>query len=118
MLPRQGVIAALPDTYNQTQVGCQNEEANKHGPNERTDQNSRKKTKQNEAKQSIRCRVQNTVIRMLKELSEHFNSIKRIQSEVEDTLIEIKNNLHGNNSKMYETENQINDLEYKEEKNN
>ena len=33
------------------------------------------------------------VIRMLKELSEDVNSIKKIQSEVKDTLIEIKNNL-------------------------
>ena len=32
----------------------------KHGPTERTDQNSRKKTKQNGDKPSIRCRVQNT----------------------------------------------------------
>ena len=29
-------------------------------PNERTEQNSRKKAKQNGDKQSIRCRVQNT----------------------------------------------------------
>ena len=33
------------------------------------------------------------VIRMLKELSEDLNSIKKIQSEAKDTLIEIKNNL-------------------------
>ena len=33
------------------------------------------------------------VIRVLKELSEDLNSIKRIQSEVKHTLIEIKNNL-------------------------
>ena len=32
-------------------------------------------------------------IRMLKELSEDFRSIKKIQSEIKDTLIEIKNNL-------------------------
>ena len=32
----------------------------KHGPNERTDQNFRKRTKQNTDKQSIRCTVQNT----------------------------------------------------------
>ena len=32
------------------------------------------------------------VIRMLKELSEDLNSIKNIQSETKDTLIEIKNN--------------------------
>ena len=33
------------------------------------------------------------VIRMLKELSEDLNSIKDIQSETKDTLIEIKNHL-------------------------
>ena len=33
------------------------------------------------------------VIRMLKELREYINSIKKIQSEMKDTLIEIKNNL-------------------------
>ena len=33
------------------------------------------------------------VIRMLKELSEDLNSIKKIQSEKKDTPIKIKNNL-------------------------
>ena len=42
------------------------------------------------------------VIRMLKELSEDLNSIKKIQSEVKDTLIEIKNDLQGNNSRVDE----------------
>ena len=58
------------------------------------------------------------VIRMLKELSEDLSSIKRIQSEMKDTLIEIKNNLQGNNSRVDEAENQINDLEHKEAKTN
>ena len=58
------------------------------------------------------------VIRMLKELSENFNSIKKIQSEMKNTLIEIKNNLQGNNSRVDEAKNQINDLKHKEEKNN
>ena len=84
MLLRQGVKAALPNTQKQTQGHCQNKEAKKHGPNERTDQNSRKRTKQNGDKKSIRCRVQN--IRMLKELSEDLNNIKKIQSETKDTL--------------------------------
>ena len=35
---------------------------------------------------------------------------------MKDTLIEIKNNLQGNNSRVDEAENQINDLEYKEAK--
>ena len=56
------------------------------------------------------------VIRMLKELSEDPNSIKQIQSETKDTLIEIKNNLLGNNDRVDEVENQINDQEHKEAK--
>ena len=55
-------------------------------------------------------------IRVLKELSEDLNSIKKIQSETKDTLIEIKNNLQGNNSTEAEVNNQINDLEHKEAK--
>ena len=58
------------------------------------------------------------VIRMLKELSEDLNSIKKIQSEMKDTLCEIKNNLQGNNNKVDEAEIQINDTKHKEAKNN
>ena len=35
------------------------------------------------------------VIRMLRELSEDLSSIKKVQSEMRDTLIEIKNNFQG-----------------------
>ena len=42
----------------------------------------------------------------------------KIQSEMKHTLIEIKNNLQGNNSRVDEAENQINNLEQKEAKNN
>ena len=56
-------------------------------------------------------------IRMVKELSEDLNSIKKTQSEMKGTLIEVKNNLQGNNSRMDEAKNQINDLEHKEAKN-
>ena len=52
------------------------------------------------------------VIRILKEISEDSTAFKKIQSETKDTLIEIKNNLQGNNSKADESENQINDLKY------
>ena len=55
-------------------------------------------------------------IRMLKELSEDLSSIKRTQSEIKAILIEIKNNLWGNNSRMHEAKNEINDLEHKEPK--
>ena len=45
------------------------------------------------------------VINMLKELSEDLNSIKKIQSETKDTVIEIKNNLQGNNRGVNEAKN-------------
>ena len=58
------------------------------------------------------------VTRMLKELSEDLNSIIKMQSEMKDTLTEIKNNLQGNNSTVDEAENQINQcLQHKEAKN-
>ena len=58
------------------------------------------------------------VIRMLRELGEDLYSIKKMQSEMKYRLIEIKNNLQGNKSRVDEAENQINDLECKEAKNN
>ena len=48
-------------------------------------------------------------IRMLRKFNEDLNSIKKIQSETKDLLIEIKNNLQGNESRVDEAENQIND---------
>ena len=56
-------------------------------------------------------------IRMLKELNEDLSNIKNIWSEMKDTPIEIKNNLQGNNSRVDEAKNQINNLEYKGVKN-
>ena len=41
-----------------------------------------------------------------------------IQLEIKDTLIEIKNNLQGNNSRVDEAETQIKDMESKETKKN
>ena len=64
------------------------------------------------------AKFKTVVIRMLKELGENLNNIKKIQSEIKYTLIEIKNNLQGNDSKVDEAKNQINDLEHKETKNN
>ena len=55
------------------------------------------------------------VVRMFKELSEDLSSIKK-SSQKKDTLTEIKKNLQGNNSRVDEAENQINDLEHKEAK--
>ena len=87
----------------------------KHGPNERTDQNSRKRAKQNGNLADAEFKT--LVIRMLKELSEDINNIKKIQSEMKATLTEIKNNLQGNNSRVDEAGNHISDLEHKETKN-
>ena len=52
---------------------------------------------------------------MLSEFSEDLNSIKKIQSEIKDTLIKIKNNVQGNNSRVDEAENQINDMEHRKQ---
>ena len=46
------------------------------------------------------------VIKMLKVLSENLYSVRKIQSEVKDTLMEIKNNLQGINSRVDEAQNQ------------
>ena len=55
-------------------------------------------------------------LRMFKELSEDHSSIKKIQSDMKETLIEIKNNLQGNSSRVDEADNQIDDWEHKEAK--
>ena len=41
-----------------------------------------------------------------------------IQSEIKDSLIEIKNNLQGNNSRMDDAKNYISNLKYKKGTNN
>ena len=53
-------------------------------------------------------------IRMFKELNEDLNSVKKIQAEMKETLIKIKNNLQDNKNRVDEAENPINDLEHKE----
>ena len=56
------------------------------------------------------------VVRMFKELSEDLSSIKYIQSEMKDSLIEIKNNLQGNKGRVDEAKIQINDMKHKKAK--
>ena len=109
-------IAALPNTQKQTQGGCQNKGTKKHGLNERMEKNSRKRTEENGDKKSIRCRVQNTGYKDAERTQLDLTCIKQIQSEMKDALIEIKNNLQGNNSRVTEADNQINNLENKETK--
>ena len=62
-----------------------------------------------ETRNLLEAEFKTLAIRMLNELSEKLNCIKKTQSEMKDTLIEIKNNLQGNNSRMDEAKNQIND---------
>ena len=57
-------------------------------------------------------------MRMLKEFSEDLNIIRKIRSEMKDTLTEIKNNLQGNNSRVGEVQNQITDLNVRKQKTN
>ena len=69
----------------------------------------------------LKAEFKKLVIGLLKELSEDINSVKKkkkIWSETKATLIETENNLQGNNSRVDEAENQINDLEHKEPENN
>ena len=70
-----------------------------------------------EIRNLLHAEFKTLAIRMLKEVSEDLNSIKKIQPETKDMLIEIKNNLQGNNSRVDKTKNQINDLEHKKGKN-
>ena len=90
MLLRQRVKAALPKTQKQIQGGCQNEKAKKHA------QMKGIKTQEKELKKREISNLSDaelkTLVKILKELSEDLNSIKKIQSETKDTLIEIKNN--------------------------
>ena len=53
----------------------------------------------------IDAEFKTVVIRMLNELNENFDSIKKIQSETKDTLIKIKNSLQGINIRMDEDKN-------------
>ena len=50
------------------------------------------------------------------EISNQKLKSERNQSEMKDTLIEMKNNLQGNNSRMDEAKNQINALEHRKQK--
>ena len=78
-----------------------------------------KEVKKMEISNLLDAEFKTLVLRMLRELSEDLKSIKKIQSETKDTLIEIKNSFQGNNnnSRVDEAKNQINYLEHKEAKN-
>ena len=77
------------------------------------DQNSRKRLNKMEISNLSDAEFKTLVIKMLKELSEDLSSIKNPVRN-EGTLIEIKDNLQGNNSRVDKAKNKINDLEHKE----
>ena len=62
------------------------------------------------------AKLKTLVMRMLKELIAYLNSIKKTQAEMKVALSEVKKNLQGTNSGGDEAENQINNLDSKEEK--
>ena len=65
----------------------QNEETKKYGPDQRTDQNSRKKNlNKMEICNLSDAKFKTLVIRMLKDLSEDLNSIKKTQAEMKVIL--------------------------------
>ena len=87
----------------------------KYDPNERTDQNSRKKKNLNDKEianlSDIWCRVQNT-----SNQDAHRNELGcKMKEQMKATWSEIKQNIQGTNSKGKETRTQINSLEQKEE---
>ena len=85
----------------------------KYSPNERTDQNSRKRTKRHEEIDNISdVEFKTLVIRMLTELIEPGHKMKE---EMKATQSEIKQDIQGTNSEGKEIGTQVNDLEQKEE---
>ena len=90
-------------------------ETKKYGPNERTDQNSRKRTKWRGPRQPIRYRVQNTGNQDdQSELTEFGPKMKEVMKAIQS---EIKENIQGTNSEGKETGTQLNILEQEEETN-
>ena len=85
-----------------------------YGPNERADQSSINKSKDEEIISLSDAEFKPLVIRILKELIGHFNNIKKTKAEMKVILSEIKKNLQATNTRGDETEYQINNLEYKE----
>ena len=76
-------------------------ETKKNGPNESTDQNSRKRTKWRGPRQPIRYRVQNTGNQDgQSELTEFGRKMKEVMKAIQS---EIKENIQGTNSEGKET---------------
>ena len=85
----------------------------KYGPNERTDQSSRKSTLNDsvEIANLSDAEFKTLITRMLTEMVEYS---RKIEEEVKSTRSEINKNIQGTNSERKETGNQIKYLEQKE----
>ena len=78
MLLRQGVKAAVPNTQKHTQGGCQIKETKKYGSNERTEKKTpEKELNKMEIANRSDAEFKTLVIRILKELTEYSNIIKK-----------------------------------------
>ena len=95
---RQGVKAALPNTQKQTQGGCQVEETKKYGPSEEQNKTPEKELNKMETTNQSDTEFKTLGIRMLKELTEYGNNMKKTQEEMKVTLSEIKKNIQGTNN--------------------
>ena len=115
MLLRQGAKAALPNTQKQTQGGFHIEEQRNMAQMKQGKKAPEKELKKSKITNLSDAEFRTLVIRMLKELTEYGNNIKKTQEEMKATLSAIKKNLQGTNSGGKEAGTQINDLEHKEE---
>ena len=94
----------LPNRYAKTK---------RNGPNERTDQSSRKNKLSNKEIANLSdAEFKTLVIRMLTDMVEYGHKIKE---KVKAMQSEVKGNIQGTNSGRKETRTQINSLEQKEE---
>ena len=74
---REGVIAALPNTQKQTQGGCQIEETKNYAKMKEQNTTPERELNEMEITNLSDAELITLVIRMLKELTEYGNSIKK-----------------------------------------
>ena len=95
-------------------IGVTIEETWKHDPNERTDQNSRKRIKQKERASLWGAESKTLVIKTLTELVE---PVWNVDEKTKAMLRETRENVQGTNSDGKETGTQINGVDQKEGRN-
>ena len=102
---RQHVIAVLPNTWKQNSEAAKMRRQRNMACIKEHIKTVEKGLNKMEVSNLSDAEFKTLVIRMLKELSEDLNNIKTIQSETKDSLIEIKNNVQENSSKVDKAEN-------------